>query len=62
MNLKGGRMERDDQELSLFRELRKRQNEHNIPSLLLCASEEYEYCDTNINATATGNVKYPSNL
>lgn len=37
-----GRMELDrDEELSFFRELRKKQNEH-FPSLLLSASEDYE--------------------
>lgn len=45
-NMKGriGRFECDrEEELSFFRELKKRQNEY-FPSL--CASEEYE-CDTN---------------
>jgi len=40
------RMERDE-DLTLFRELRKRQNEH-IPSLLHCVnSEEFECATTN---------------
>jgi len=46
-NMKGriNRFECDtEEELSFFRELKKHQNEH-IPSLLLCASEDYE-CDT----------------
>ncbi|XP_061343134.1 uncharacterized protein LOC133289252 [Gastrolobium bilobum] len=39
-----GRMDRDE-DLTLFRELRKRQNER-ISSLMHCASEDYE-CDSN---------------
>ncbi|XP_057453564.1 uncharacterized protein LOC130745380 [Lotus japonicus] len=43
--------DRSDDDLSLFRELRKRQNDH-VPSFLIngAASEEYE-CDTNIGGS-----------
>jgi hypothetical protein len=53
-NMKGRieRLECDrEEELSFFRELKKRQNEH-VPSFLLCASEDYE-CDTNFVGKGT---------
>ena len=48
-NMKGrmeGERERADEDLSLFRELRKRQNER-VSTLLHCASEDYELYDSN---------------
>lgn len=49
--------DRSDDDLSLFRELRKRQNDH-VPSFLIngAASEEYE-CDTN-NGGSVGMYSY----